>query len=238
MICPKCSTVLLMDYTFCPQCGSRLPSQGANPDMDNSESIKAVPEVPAAPAEPVSSGSVFVSSSPLASTMPSPFVSDASDTEFIEPVQYSPVFPDYTSSDSPESEPKTNIQTEAPAQSDAGKSKSIYPELTGKAAVKPEPLIPREYKPLTTAGIFWYMFLVCIPVVGWIVILSFALGGKNRSKKSLSRAILVYWIICILLICLAFIVVFIWNRDLLIQLTEPANWSEVLNTVYRIFINH
>lgn len=91
------------------------------------------------------------------------------------------------------------------------------------------PVLSKEYRPLSTAGVFWYFILTCIPVVGFICLLSFAFGGKNRSKKSLSRAILIGWLIFVILVCISFVVAFIFFQDKLVNLFSLDNWVSLGN---------
>jgi hypothetical protein len=260
MICPKCSTELLLDYTFCPQCGSKLPSQEALSDIDSSVADVTDTEVKAADVNDgelrnvdvnddvfTNPDDIFLSPSPLAQTMPSSYVSqDASvfvaasapttaDTIVKETV---PVTPYVVSTAAASSVPASSSPASSAATaSAAGNVDPNDSKNSSSAEEKKEPVIPKEYKALSTAGIFWYMILVCIPVVGWIILLSFAFGGKNKSKKSLSRAILVYWIIFILLVCLAFIIAFIANRNLLVQIFDQNNWASMRDFISQTFIN-
>ena len=259
MICPKCSTELLLDYTFCPQCGSKLPSQEVQPDTTSTDEDISAADESFASGSSTQSDSIFVSSSPLSHTMPSPFVSsdssvfaapDASQETFVSagstadtyiaasPYAETPFIQNAAVSAASAvpaaasySAPGADKSNSAPSQQTAT-SKTPAPQIA-----KTEPVIPKEYKALSTAGIFWYLFLISIPVVGWIILLSFALGGKNKSKKSLSRAVLIYWIIFILLFCSAFIVAFIFNSNLLVQLTDSNNWVKLGDYLFQMFIN-
>ena len=113
----------------------------------------------------------------------------------------------------------------------------------GQPPVKPtakgetNPVLSKEYRPLSTAGVFWYFILTCIPVIGFIVLLSFAFGGKNRSKKSLSRAILIGWLIFVILTCISFVIGFIFFQDKLVNLFNMDNWVSLGNYFAETFLN-
>ena len=253
MICPKCSTELLKDYTFCPQCGSKLPTEEAEADNAFSDTGSEKVSVYAAPVTPDHPDDYFVSSSPLTETMPSPYVSSGS-SSYVVPAATQETFVSAASAavpaatvNSPETI-KSEIIKPANARPGNTTSETVRPGSTSSGNVpaqtpaspteKIEPVIPRELKPLTTSHIFWYLFLVCIPVIGWVCLLLFSLAGKNKSKRSLSRAILIYWIIFILLLCLAFVVAFVIDQKLLLQLFDSNNWMNLGDYLYQMFINH
>ena len=49
--------------------------------------------------------------------------------------------------------------------------------------------IPEEYKPITMWGYFGYEVLFSIPIIGWIFLIVFALGGtKNINVKNFARS--------------------------------------------------
>lgn len=250
MICPKCSTELLMDYTFCPQCGSKLPAQEVKADGVFTDVVSEDASVSAAPAVPVQSNDYFVSSSPLMETMPSPYISSDS-AAFVVPAATQETFVATASEAAPSAaavhQPETvksetikpSVVRPGNAAPDNGRpGNTILVQTPATPAEKTEPVIPKELKPLTTTGIFWYLFLVNIPVIGWICLLLFALAGKNKNKRSLSRAILIYWIIFLLLLCLAFVVAFVVDQNLLVQLFDSNNWMNLGDYLFQMFINH
>lgn len=253
MICPKCSTELLKDYTFCPQCGSKLPAEEVDADNAFADTGSEEASVYTAPVTPVHSDDYFVTSSPLAETMPSPYVSSDS-SDYVVPAATQETFVAAASAAASAAAPAAAVISSETTKSETIKPATVRPGSTSSENVRPgstipaqdatppaetiEPVIPKELKPLTTSHIFWYLFLICIPVVGWIILLLFALAGKNKSKRSLSRAVLIYWIIFLLLLCLAFVVAFIVDQNLLLQLFDSNNWMNLGDYLYQMFINH
>jgi len=55
--------------------------------------------------------------------------------------------------------------------------------------------IPAEYQPMSTSAYFWFMLLAALPGIGFIITLVMSFVGKNKNRKNLFRAILVYYII-------------------------------------------
>ena len=62
-----------------------------------------------------------------------------------------------------------------------------------------------DRKPLSVGGAFWLLLLFAIPVVGLICSIIFSVSGKKKSRKNLSRAVLLWkviGIICALILCI------------------------------------
>ena len=58
--------------------------------------------------------------------------------------------------------------------------------------------IPSKYKPISAWGYVGYQLLFSIPLIGFIFVLVFALGGTNNENlKNYSRSYFCWWI-CIL----------------------------------------
>lgn len=63
--------------------------------------------------------------------------------------------------------------------------------------------IPSEYKPISMWGYFGYQILFAIPIIGFILLLVFALGGtKNINLKNFARSYFCLFIIVIVIIVL------------------------------------
>ncbi len=62
-----------------------------------------------------------------------------------------------------------------------------------------------DRKPLSVGGAFWMLLLFAIPVVGLVCSIIFSVSGKKKSRKNLSRAVLLWkviGIICALILCI------------------------------------
>ena len=65
--------------------------------------------------------------------------------------------------------------------------------------------IPEKYRPISMWGYFGLEILFSIPVVGFIILIVFALGGtRNVNKKNFARSYFCYTII----VCVIAIVIF------------------------------
>lgn len=63
--------------------------------------------------------------------------------------------------------------------------------------------IPSEYRPISMWGYFGYELLFMIPIIGWIILLIFALGGhSNVNVKNFARSYFCILIIVIILVAL------------------------------------
>ena len=67
-----------------------------------------------------------------------------------------------------------------------------------------QPYIPAEYQPISMWGYFGYQILFAIPVIGFILLIVFACGGKkNVNVKNFARSyfcVLIIWIVIIAVI--------------------------------------
>lgn len=100
--------------------------------------------------------------------------------------------------------------------------------VEGKKSKKNKDEAVTESKPLSTGGAFWLLFLFAIPVVGFISSIIFSVSGKKQSRKNLSRAVLIWKIIGIILILATCI--------LLYFLVKPA-FEAIMEGDYNGFID-
>ena len=62
--------------------------------------------------------------------------------------------------------------------------------------------IPAEYTPISMWGYFGYEILFSIPVIGWIIVIVFAISASNQNLKNFARSQFCLLIIALLLFCI------------------------------------
>lgn len=77
------------------------------------------------------------------------------------------------------------------------KSKTVAASYTPR-----EVSIPEDYEPIGMWGYFGYEFLFAIPLVGWILCISFAFMAKNINLRNFARSQFCYLIIYIIIVCI------------------------------------
>lgn len=88
------------------------------------------------------------------------------------------------------------------AKTTKSKSKSAPERTTVTRTTTREVIIPEDYEPIGMWGYFGYQLLFMIPVVGWILCISFAVMAKNYNLRNFSRSQFCYLIIYIVIVCL------------------------------------
>ena len=65
--------------------------------------------------------------------------------------------------------------------------------------------IPKEYKPISAWGYFGYEILFAIPLIGFILLLVFALGGtQNINLKNFARSYFCVYLLVLILFLILF----------------------------------
>ena len=57
--------------------------------------------------------------------------------------------------------------------------------------------IPAEYTPISMWGYFGYQILFSIPLIGWIIVIVFAITAPNQNLKNFARSQFCLWIIAL-----------------------------------------
>ena len=119
--------------------------------------------------------------------------------------------------------PKTPV---APVYSTA--SQTIPPNRGGYAPtpVNAAPGSDSKYEPITTKGYIGIMLLMCIPVVGFVLILIWAFGGCRKiNKRNLARASLIMMVIGLILSLIAGFLIKSAVNNLMEQI--GINWEQL-----------
>ena len=77
------------------------------------------------------------------------------------------------------------------------KIKKQSDKMLKEQAMKDE--CPNVYKPVSTSRYFWLIFLLSIPVIGFIATIILAIAHRNRNVKAFVRAVLAWEVVIILL---------------------------------------
>lgn len=88
------------------------------------------------------------------------------------------------------------------AKTTAKTAKTMKPKNLAARTTAREVVIPEDYEPIGMWGYFGYEILFAIPVVGWIVCISFALMAHNVNLRNFARSQFCFLIIYIVLFCL------------------------------------
>ena len=76
-------------------------------------------------------------------------------------------------------------------------------------------VISNEYKPISAWGYFGYNLLFSIPLIGFIFLLIFALGGtQNINLRNYSRSFFCSMLLGFIFICFVFIFVLLFNSSM------------------------
>ncbi|MBO4494578.1 MAG: zinc ribbon domain-containing protein [Clostridiales bacterium] len=122
-----------------------------------------------------------------------------------------PIIPTPAPAPAPSFQPAPEVNTSpagvAPIPVPAPLTPSTFPQpsytpapVEEKKGKKSKGEADTESKPLSTGGAFWLLFLFAIPVVGFISSIIFSVSGKKQSRKNLSRAVLIWKIIGIIIV--------------------------------------
>lgn len=65
------------------------------------------------------------------------------------------------------------------------------------------PKIPEDYKPISMWGYFGYEILFSIPIIGWIIVIIFALTADSHNLRNFARSQFCLWIIWLIFFVVA-----------------------------------
>lgn len=213
MNCPNCQAGIPDGALFCSECGTALSgftqsaegvSEEISNSVENSEQPVADKVTESTSDQPeVISGESFEDLSDLDGIEDEVVVDSKSVFTHVETTPPIPV----SSEVEKVSEPVSPVVVAAPivaaapvtstAQASSIPTSATLPTQKSKKALMKEEIakLPKEYRPLSTIRVMLYYIIVSIPVIGALFVLISAFAAKNRNTKSLSRAILAFFII-------------------------------------------
>lgn len=220
MNCPNCKVEVDGQAVFCPECGWNLMESVSTAAQGNESVQEKIAEVkPEAVAVETSVGSVVT-----ASAEEDVFLNEKVTAP--EPVVYAPIMAEPVKAAAPAESPAP-VYTASQVMGDTGVQTAKAPDKV---------VVPKEYKPFSTVGAMGFLLLTSIPVVGFIALLVYAFGGKNKNRKSVARAILIWGLIILLIIAAAVVVtilLFGWEniQDLIGGVVYAESAEEVLEAL-------
>lgn len=221
MICPKCKTEVSGPAVFCPECGVNMMETLSE---DAPEIKEQAQENAEAAFEETRENMDWVEEKiEVAQSTSSDVASSVSEAAEEIPESIS-VQPDNVYAPSPEAVVVTASATPEvyPPAKKQKKQKSISVDNNG---------VTKENKPFTTGGAFWYLFLLGVPIIGFIALMIFAFASKNKNRKSVARAILIYCIIFFLISLILSILAYIVLGGLIEDLNEAESVQEIIELV-------
>lgn len=222
MICPKCKAVTEGAVVFCPECGANMMESVS----DSAEEIQGEVKESAEVAYEETTEKSDIVAETVAVTEEK--VEDKPGEVEEEIVKNADSAPENIVSES-DSRVASTAAVAAPA---APIAIPVAPSKKEKKQKKIKPVenvdVPKAYKPFSTIGAFGYLLLTGIPVVGLISLLIFAFGGKNKNRKAMSRAILIFCLIGIIISIGVSLIMYFAFRDLIADIIDAESVEEII----------
>ena len=214
-ICPACGAELQPGARHCTECGARL--EETEETAARAEEAAARAEEAAREAQAVFAEAPFAQQSPSAILGAEAAVAELSQ-EKPEPMYAPPAAPASAAAPAPAAAPAAPAVAAAAAA--AAPARPVYPE--------PVPARPREtedpdrpdrksrYAPMSSVGMAVEIFLMSIPVVGFILMILWSCGVCRKiARRNLARAYLILLVVGIVLsVVLALLARFVFPEEL------------------------
>jgi len=218
MNCPNCKVEVNGQAVFCPECGWNL-MESVSPAAQANESVQEnVAEVNTEAVAVEASVDSVVTASPEEDVFLNEKVTAP------EPVVYAPIM----------AEP---VQATVAAPAPVYTTSQVTGDTGVQTAKAPDKVVvPKEFKPFSTIGAMGFLLLTSIPVIGFISLLVYAFGGKNKNRKSVARAILIWGLIgLVILAAVAVVAILLFGleniQDLIGGVVYAESAEEVLEAL-------
>lgn len=80
-----------------------------------------------------------------------------------------------------------------------------------------------QFKPISSWGYFWYTVLFCIPVIGFLMLIIFALSKKNINRRNFARSFFCALLMCIIVFAATMVLGTVNNGKLLKDFFASGN---------------
>jgi len=225
VICPSCGTVLQPGIKHCTECGAKIETSAEETVVEAAAEAAAKVDEAAAKAEGAATEAETVFGAPFAQQPPSAFLNDTAAAVSTEPVSQEKPEPAYHSQTAapvyPAAAPAyAAAAAAAPAASAAAhavQTPQAYPAPAAVPAEDPDkPGRKSKYAPMTSVGMAVEIFLMSIPVVGFVLMILWSCGVCRKiARRNLARAYLILLIVgIIVLVVLALLGRFVFSDEL------------------------
>ncbi len=227
VVCPSCGAVLPLGIKHCTECGAKIEAPAADAAADT-----------AAKAEEAISEAEAVFGAPFAQQSPSVLLNEtAAAAEAIPQEKPEPAYsaPAAAAAPYPAAAAAAPVAAAAPAAAAAAPAAAApvypapaaYPRPAAQAVPAVEdpdkPDKKSKYAPMTSLGMAVELFLMSIPVVGFVLMILWSCGVCRKiARRNLARAYLILLIVGLVLAVVAAILGRFVFKDQLTQIVEQA----------------
>ena len=230
--CPACGAMLPQGTKHCTECGAKLTSPQSEFDAPAAAAFEAASDT-AARAEEAVSEAEAVFGAPFAQQPPSAFLGDIPAAAEVSQEKPEPAYPSPAAPAVPAAAPAASAAPAAPAApyaapaaapAAAPPAPAAYPPPAAQVREDPDkPGKKSKYAPMSSVGMALEIFLMSIPVVGFILMILWSCGVCRKiARRNLARAYLILLIVALVLAVAGALLARFVFKDQITQLVEQA----------------